>query len=212
MSWMLTSSRPRHWLRLLLGPRPKIPAWINMPPGVWKPLSRTMGRSGRAFSRRTRTSAACDQRPARGELGAVGQGDRHQVVERPARVDQRDLERGRAPAARPRRGGRAAAPGSGRRCAPATAAGPRRPAAPGRPACSGPGRPRTLGTRSPAQRGDPADQVAARARRCRGRRRTCRGTGGPGSRRRRSAAGRRSWPSGCPSAARSGPAAPTRGS
>ncbi len=27
----------------------------------------------------------------RGELGAVGQGDRHQVVERPAGVDQRDL-------------------------------------------------------------------------------------------------------------------------
>ena len=33
MSWMLTSSRPVHWLRLLLGPRPKIPAWIYMPPG-----------------------------------------------------------------------------------------------------------------------------------------------------------------------------------
>ena len=33
-----------------------------------------------------------DQRLVRGELGAVGQGDRHQVVERPAGVDQGDLE------------------------------------------------------------------------------------------------------------------------
>ena len=80
-SWMLTSSRPLHWLRLLLGPRPKIPAWSNMPPGVWKPLSRTMGRSGRAFSRRTATSAASTSARREASLGAVGQGDRHQVVE-----------------------------------------------------------------------------------------------------------------------------------
>ena len=33
-----------------------------------------------------------DQRPARGDLGAVGQGDRHQVIELSGRVDQRDLE------------------------------------------------------------------------------------------------------------------------
>ena len=46
---MLKSSRPVHWLRLLLGPRPKIPAWSNSL-GVWKPLSRTLGRNGRAFS------------------------------------------------------------------------------------------------------------------------------------------------------------------
>ena len=57
MSWMLTSSRPVHWLRLLLGPRPKIPPWINMP-ALWKPLSMTTGRSGRAFSRRIPASAA----------------------------------------------------------------------------------------------------------------------------------------------------------
>ena len=52
MSWRLTSSRPVHWPRLLLGPSPKIPAWINMPPGLWKPLITTFGRTGRIFSRR----------------------------------------------------------------------------------------------------------------------------------------------------------------
>ena len=47
--------------------------------------------SGRTFSRRT----ACDrlhQRLVRRELGAVGQADRNQVVERPGGVDQGDLE------------------------------------------------------------------------------------------------------------------------
>ncbi len=63
-----------------------------MPPGVWKPLIMTMGRSGRIFSRRIRAAAACDQRPLRGELGAVGQGDLLQVVERLAGVDQGELK------------------------------------------------------------------------------------------------------------------------
>ena len=55
-------------------------------------MSRTLGRNGRAFSRRIRCHHRLDQRLVRGELGAVGQGDRHQVVERPAGVDQGDLD------------------------------------------------------------------------------------------------------------------------
>ena len=51
-----------------------------------------LGRSGRTFSRRTVAAAAWTSAWLRGELGAVGQGDRHQVVERPAGVDQGDLE------------------------------------------------------------------------------------------------------------------------
>ena len=91
MSWMLTSSRPLHWFRLLLGPRPKIPPWINMPPGVWKPLSTTIGEERAGLLAADPHLRRLDQRPAGGELGAVGQRDRHQVVERPARVDQGDL-------------------------------------------------------------------------------------------------------------------------
>ena len=57
MSWKLASSRPVHWFRLLLGPRPKMPAWRYMP-AAWKPLSMKTGRAGRHFSRRTRATAA----------------------------------------------------------------------------------------------------------------------------------------------------------
>ncbi len=39
-----------------------------------------------------RSGDRLDERLVRGELGAVGQGDRHQVVELPGGVDQRDLE------------------------------------------------------------------------------------------------------------------------
>ena len=92
MSWMLTSSRPVHWLRLLLGPRPKIPAWINMPPGVWKPLSRTLGRSGRAFSRRTRTSAAWTSARREASSGRLVRAIGIRSSSTAAGVDQGDLE------------------------------------------------------------------------------------------------------------------------
>ena len=48
--------------------------------------------NGRAFSAADSALRRLDQRLPRGDLGAVGQGDRHQVVERPAGVDQRDLQ------------------------------------------------------------------------------------------------------------------------
>ena len=48
--------------------------------------------SGRIFSRRTAFVAAWTRRCPRRELGAVGQGDRHQVVIRPVGIDQGDLE------------------------------------------------------------------------------------------------------------------------
>ena len=60
---MLTSSRPTHWFRLLLGPRPKMPAW-SISKGVWKPLIAITGMNGRAFSRRTADLRRRDQRPA----------------------------------------------------------------------------------------------------------------------------------------------------
>ena len=44
-------------VELLLGPMPKIPAWINSS-GVWKPLIRMLGRSMRPFSRRIRAATA----------------------------------------------------------------------------------------------------------------------------------------------------------
>ena len=91
MTWKLASSRPVHWPRVLLGPRPKIPAWRYMP-AAWKPLSMKTGRAGRHFSRRTRATAACTRAALRGHLGAVGQGDRDQVIEQPAGLDQRDLQ------------------------------------------------------------------------------------------------------------------------
>ena len=74
-----------------MGPRPKIPAW-SISKGVWKPLIAKTGMSGRAFSRRTADLRRLDQRPPRGDLGAVGQRDRHQVIEHAGRVDQGDLD------------------------------------------------------------------------------------------------------------------------
>ena len=61
-----------------------MPAWI-ISYGVWKPLIRMIGRNGRAFSRRIVGHHRLDERLVRGELGTVGQGDRHQVVERSGR-------------------------------------------------------------------------------------------------------------------------------
>ncbi len=51
MGWTLKSNRPDHWFNRLLGPMPKMPAWI-ISNGVWKPLRATLGMKGRAFSRR----------------------------------------------------------------------------------------------------------------------------------------------------------------
>ena len=203
---MLKSSRPLHWLRLLLGPMPKIPAW-SISKGVWKPLSATMGMSGRAFSRRTPDLRRLDQRPPRGDLGAVGQRDRHQVVEAPAGVDQRDLgvvvlqrldHRAGVEPQHPRQPGALDPPLLPRRDRLLLEVGEH---VPGPVDLERPGPGRGSGRRSARPR-------RGRGRRCRGRRRRSRGTGAPGSRRRRSAAGRRSSPSGCPSAGRSGPAGP----
>ena len=58
MSWMLTSSRPDPLAEAAVGARPKIPAWISMPPGDWKPVRTTLGRTGRIFSRRIPAVAA----------------------------------------------------------------------------------------------------------------------------------------------------------
>ena len=90
MGWTLKSSRPTHWLRLLLGPRPKMPAWSSSL-GVWKPLSRMFGDEGARLLAADRRHGRLDQGLSRGQFGAIGQGDGHQVVDRPGRVDQRDL-------------------------------------------------------------------------------------------------------------------------
>ena len=72
--WTLTSSRPRPLVEAAVGPDAEDPG-LDDSPGVWKPLSRTVGRSGRVFSRRIRRLGRLDERPPRGQLGAVGQGD-----------------------------------------------------------------------------------------------------------------------------------------
>ena len=122
----------------------------------------------------------------RGDLGPVGQGDRHQVVEVPARVDQRDLDVVVL-----------------QRLDDGAGVQPQHPGEPG--ALDPPLLPRRDGLLLQVGEHVPGpvdlerrDQVAgsarrsgrprrAPARRCRASRRTCRGTGGRGSRRRRSA-------------------------
>ena len=52
----------------------------------------TMGRRGRSFSWRMRHQRRLDQRLMRRQLGAVGQADRDQVVERTIGLDQGDLQ------------------------------------------------------------------------------------------------------------------------
>ena len=63
-----------------------------MPPGDWKPLSTMVGMNGRAFSWRTFTSAAATSACREAISGRLVKGDRHQLIERPGRVDQGDLE------------------------------------------------------------------------------------------------------------------------
>ena len=117
--------------------------------------------NGRAFSRRIAAIRRLDQRLVRGELGAVGQRDRHQVVERPARVDQRDLRvvvlqrLDHRPGVEPQHLRQVGAARPATRCRAATACCSRSASMFRARSTS------TAGTRSPAQAGDPLDQVAA---------------------------------------------------
>ena len=143
---MLKSSRPVHWFRLLLGPKPKIPAW-SISKGVWKPLSAMMGMSGRAFSRRIAASAAWTSARREASSGRLVRaiGIRSSSA-RPGSI--RVIWRWSCSSGSTTARGSSRSTCVSRRSGPATAAAPRRPAARGRRACSGPGRPRTSGTRS----------------------------------------------------------------
>ena len=205
MSWKLTSSRPVHWLRLLLGPRPKIPAWRYIAGGL-EAVEHDDGEERPPLLPADPRLRRLDERPLRGELGAVGQGDRHQVVERPA-GSIRVIWRWSCSS------GTTTARGSSRRTCVRSALATRHSCRAGRRLLLEVGEhvpgpiDLDLGDQVLAQAARSARPGRAPARRCRGRRRTSRGTGGRGSRRRRSGAGRRSWRSGCPSAGSSGPAA-----
>ena len=74
-----------------MGPMPKIPAW-SISKGVWKPLSATLGMKRASLLAADPDLRRRDEIASRGDLGAVGQGDGHEVVEAAARVDERDLE------------------------------------------------------------------------------------------------------------------------
>ena len=78
----LTSSRPVHWLRLLLGPRPKIPALYHHAAGVLEAADDDDGEERAQLLPADPLGRRLDQRPLRGELGAVGQRDLLQVGER----------------------------------------------------------------------------------------------------------------------------------
>ena len=91
MTCKLTSSRPVHWLSLLLGPDAE-DSGLDQLVGRLEAVNQDAGEEHSSPFPADSGRHRLDKRLMRCELGAVGQTDRDQVVERPGGVDQGDLK------------------------------------------------------------------------------------------------------------------------
>ena len=134
--------------------------------------------SGRSSPGGSATAAALTSARREAISGRLVRGDRHQVIERAAGVDQGDLEVVVLERLDHRAGVEPEHPGELWRSAPATAVAPRRPAA-SRSASMFRARSTSNCDQVAAQGGDPFDQVVPLLDRSRACRRTSPGTGAP---------------------------------